>query len=144
MEGPNYNLRNLKVKKTTTRMIIRGNENGRVTIYIISTSKSILYTLKYSVEQFYCELPPLPLFVFHLGLYKYKRRRQRQRQKIEITFNMIEWGKIIVLHVWHALCCSLPNDRRYEIVKLISLYSPQRRSYPSFCNMIFQQMFVFK
>ena len=44
----------------------------------------------YFMEQFYCEFPPLPLFVFHLGVYKYKRRRQRQRQKTKIRFSVIE------------------------------------------------------
>ena len=44
----------------------------------------------YSMEQFYCEFPLLPLFVFHLGIYKYKRGRQRQRQKTKIRFSVIE------------------------------------------------------
>ena len=43
----------------------------------------------YSMEQFYCELPPLPLSVFNLGVYKYKRGRQRQRQKTKIRFSVI-------------------------------------------------------
>ena len=35
-------------------------------------------------------------------------RRQRQRHKSVIS--LVEWRKIIVLRVWHAFWCNLPND----------------------------------